>query len=145
VWPYLIIGNDDQSHALVVDNKGVGPAIVRSVEVRVDGKPQPDWIHAMTALGVPPHHFSQSTISREVLSPGEQLMAISFPDEDLWDRFKTAAYGRVAMDVCFCSTLGECWISSNRNLISPATMPLQLRVQPMGQCPRLPKAETFNN
>ncbi|HJU25471.1 MAG TPA: hypothetical protein VJ722_02230 [Rhodanobacteraceae bacterium] len=145
VWPYLIIGNDDLSQSLTVQNKGVGPAVVRSVEVRIDGRPQPDWIHVVAALGLPRRHFNQTTVNRDVLSPGEELQAIHFPDKELWQRFHDAAFGRLAMDVCFCSTLDECWMSSNRNIVGPATMPLQLRVQSVGQCPRLPPAEVFNN
>ena len=145
VWPYLIIGNDDLSQSLTVENKGVGPAIVRSVQVWIDGKPQPDWSHVVAALGMEPRHFSQTTVNRDVLSPGEELQAIHFPDKDLWQRFHDAAFGRMAMDVCFCSTLDECWVSENRNLVGPATMPLQLQVRPVAQCPRLPAAEVFNN
>jgi hypothetical protein len=145
VWPYLIIGNDDLSQSLTVQNKGVGPAIVRSVQVRVGGKPASDWIHVVAALGMPPLHFSQTTVNRDVLSAGEELQAIHFTDKKLWQRFHAAAFGRLAMDVCFCSTLNECWISSNRNLVGPATMPLQLNVQPVGRCPRLPPAQVFNN
>jgi hypothetical protein len=145
VWPYLIIGNDDLSQSLTVENKGVGPAIVRSVQIRIDGKPKPDWIHVVTALGMPPLHFNQTTVNRDVLSPGEELQAIHFPDKKLWQRFHDAAFGRMAMDVCFCSTLDECWVSSNRNIVGPATMPLQLRVQPVARCPRLSAAEVFNN
>src|SRR5574337_1403716 len=33
VWPYLISGNNDLAQALTISNKGVGPAIVRSVQV----------------------------------------------------------------------------------------------------------------
>lgn len=145
VWPYLIIGNDDLSQSLTVENKGVGPAIVRSVQVRIDGKPQSDWIHVVAALGMPPLHFNQTTVNRDVLSPAEELQAIHFTDKKLWQRFHDAAFGRMAMDVCFCSTLDECWVSENRNLVGPATMPLQLQVRPVAQCPRLPAAEVFNN
>lgn len=145
VWPYLIVGNDDLSQSLTVQNKGVGPAIVRSVQVWVDGKPQPDWIHVVSAFGMPPHHFTQSTINHDVLSAGEQLQAIHFPDKELWQQFHDAAYGRMAISVCFCSTLDECWVSGNRNLIGPASMPLQLQVRQLAQCPRLPPDTVFNN
>ena len=145
VWPYLIIGNDDLTQSLTVQNKGVGPAIVRSVQVWVDGKPQTDWIHVVAVLQMSPHQFNQTTVSRDVLSAGEQLQAIHFPDKALWKRFHDSAYGRIAMNVCFCSTLDECWISGNRNLVGPATMPLQLRVQQVAQCPRLPSNAVFNN
>src|SRR6185312_6024370 len=103
VWPYLISGNNDLTQSLTVGNKGVGPAVVHSVQVRIDGKPQTDWNHLMAALG------------------------------------------RMAMDICFCSTLGECWISENRNLIGSSSMPLQVKMKPVDRCPRLQPAEVFNN
>lgn len=145
VWPYLISGNDDLAQALTVNNKGMGPAIVRSVQVRVDGKSQTGWDTVLTTLGMLPHHFNQTTINRDVLSPGEQLQMIRFPDKDRWQHFHDLALNRMAVDICFCSTLGECWVSSNRNIIEPSSMSLQLRVKPVGQCPRLPATEVFNN
>ena len=145
VWPFLISGNNDLTQSLTVSNKGVGPAIVRSVQVRIDGKPQVDWNHVLASLGMPPHHFITSTINHDALSPGEEMQIIRFPDKELWQRFHDAALGRLAVDICFCSTLGECWISSNANLIGPSSMPLQLRVKSVGQCPRTSPAEVFNN
>jgi len=145
VWPYLISGNNDLTQSLTVGNKGVGPAVVHSVQVRIDGKPQTDWNHLMAALGLPPHHFIQETVNHDVLSPGEEMQAIRFPDKDLWERFHAAALDRMAMDICFCSTLGECWISENRNLIGSSSMPLQVKMKPVDRCPRLQPAEVFNN
>jgi hypothetical protein len=145
VWPYLISGNNDLTQSLVVNNKGTGPAIVRSVQVRINGTPQRDWNQLVANMGLPPHSFFQATINREVLSPGEELQIIRFSDKALWQRFKGAALNRMSIDICFCSTLGECWVSSNQNLIGPPSMPLPLRVKPVGECPRLPAAEVFNN
>lgn len=67
VWPYLIPGNSDLTQSLVVNNKGNGPAIVRSVQVLINGKPQPDWNHVLDSLGLPPHHLS-GTGSRFIFS-----------------------------------------------------------------------------
>ena len=145
VWPYLISGNNDLTQSLVVNNKGVGPAVVRTVQLWVNGKPQSDWNRVVANMGLPPHQFFQATINHDVLSPGEELQIIRFPDKALWQRFKTAASNRMAMDICFCSTLGECWISSNKNLIEPPSMPLQLKVEAVDRCPQLPPAEVFNN
>jgi len=39
VWPYLLVSNYDTEFSIKVLNKGVGPAIVQSVQVWVDGKP----------------------------------------------------------------------------------------------------------
>ena len=145
VWPYLISGNNDLAQALTVSNKGVGPALVRSVQVSVEGKPQVDWDHVLGALGMQPHNYIMTTINHGVLSPGEELQAIRFPDKELWKKFHDASSGRMALDICFCSTLGECWISINEKVIGPKSMPLQLHVKPVGLCPRLSPAETFNN
>ncbi len=145
VWPYMIVGNNDLAQSLVVDNKGMGPAIVRSVQVRIDGKPQPDWNQVLATLGMPPHHFIQTTVNQYVLSPGEQLQIIRFPDKDLWQHFHDAASNRMSVDICYCSTLDECWVSSNGNVIGPASMALQLRVKQVGQCPRLSPSDVFNN
>jgi len=145
VWPYLIAGNDDLSQALTVDNKGAGPAIVRDVQVRLDGKPQRNWNGVLLALGVPQHHFVQTTINHDVLSPGEHLQMIRFPDKELWQKFHDAALDRLSVDICYCSTLDECWISRNGNVIGPASMALQLQVKQADQCPRLPPQDVFNN
>jgi hypothetical protein len=145
VWPYLIVGNNDLTQSLVVDNKGMGPAIVRSMQVRVGGKPQKNWNQVLATFGMPPHHFAQTTVNQYVLSPGEQLQAIRFPDKDLWQRFHDAALNRLSVDICYCSTLGECWISSNGNVIGPPSMALQLQVKQVDQCPRLRPSDVFNN
>ncbi|WP_449421362.1 hypothetical protein [Rhodanobacter lindaniclasticus] len=145
VWPYLISGNNDLTQSLTVSNKGVGPAIVRSVRVIVDDKPQVDWDHVLVALGMQPNSYIMTTVNHGVLSPGEELQAIRFPDKQLWRQFHDATSGRVAIDICFCSTLGECWVSINEKVIGPKSMPLQLRVKPVGRCPQLSPAETFNN
>jgi len=145
VWPYVISGNDDLNFALTVSNQGVGPAIVRSVQVRMDGKSQSDWNHIVANMGLPPHSFFQSTINRYVLSPGERLQIIRFSDKALWQRLESAALNRMSIEICFCSTLGECWMSRNKNLIGSPSMPLQLRVDSVDRCPRLPQSEVFNN
>jgi len=76
VWPYLEAGNDDGNRSIYVYNKGVGPAIVKSVQVRIDGKPQTTWANVLIALGVPPHDYVQSTLNPGVISAGEQVRAI---------------------------------------------------------------------
>jgi hypothetical protein len=144
VWPWLVAGNDDIDHSIVVYNKGVGPAIVKSAQVLVDDKPQPDWNHVLDALGIAkPHEFYQSTINPNVLSAGEQVKMIRFTDQSVWHAFRTVAVEHVAMDICFCSTLGDCWLYSDRRPVGNK-LSTQL-VKPVDECPRLPAAEVFNN
>lgn len=143
VWPWLFAGNDDNAQSIVVANKGVGPAIVRSAQMLVDGKPQPDWSHVLHALDLPPRNFAQATLNPNVLSPGEEVQIIKFLDKDDYQRFKAAAINHLATNVCFCSTLRECWMYSDRHLVGYKAI-AQL-VRPVGQCPKLAPAEIFNN
>jgi hypothetical protein len=109
VWPYLLLSNNDFDHTLNVYNKGVGPAIVRGTRVLVDGKPQKDWTAVLDALDVPkPRSVVISTIHENVLSPGERVAIVSLPDADTYRAFRAAASRRVKVQLCYCSTLGEC-------------------------------------
>lgn len=134
VWPYLAIGISDTDHSLGVYNKGVGPAIVRSVQMRVDGKPQSDWRHVFDALGFRVHHYTVSTISKSVLSPHEVVKLIVVPDDAKWQQFRTL-YDRLAIDICFCSTLGDCW--------SLERLGLKSSHHEAGPCPAVPAADRF--
>lgn len=144
VWPFLEAGNDDSDQSLVVYSKGVGPAIVKNAQIRVDGKPQRNWDQVYETFGIDkPHTYSDSTLSPNVLSPGEQVRIIKFPEADDWKQFRAAAIGRLAIDVCFCSTLGECWMYSDPHLIGHKSAPWT--VTPREECPRLPPGEVFSN
>lgn len=143
VWPYLIAGNDDGNQSIFVYNKGVGPAIVKSAQVFIDGKPQPDWAHVIAALGLPEHGYSQSTLNPDVISAGEQVRAIHVVDKDRWQVFRDGAATRMTLDICYCSTLDECWMYSDRHPVGYKAI-AQL-VNPVDRCPRLPDAEVFNN
>jgi len=145
VWPNLIAGNDDNDLSLIVYSKGVGPAIVRSAQIWVEGKPQSDWHHVLDALGMKrPITFSESTINPDVVSPGENVRIIKFEDKDIYRQFRSAAVAKhMAIAICYCSTLGECWQYRDAHLVGFKEGPLQMA--PVNQCPRLHPAEVFNN
>jgi len=121
VWPILEYNtsNEPDIH-LTLANKGVGPAIVRHVIVRVDGQPVRQWDEALhKLLGPGVHHFSESNISGHVLSAGESMTILTPDDENgkplssdkkdgLWVRLDKER-ARVSVEICYCSTLGECW------------------------------------
>lgn len=144
VWPWLVAGNNDNERSIEVLNKGVGPAIVRSAQVFVDGKPQPDWQHVLKALGTVPHQYSQSTLNPNVLTPGEKVPAIQFADENDYKRFRAAAVTHLTLvNICYCSTLDECWMYSDKHAVGYKSL-AQL-VKPVDQCPKLPGDVIFNN
>jgi len=143
VWPYLEAGNDDGNQAIYVYNKGVGPAIVKSAQVFVDGKPQTSWANVLSTFGVPPHGYQQSTLNPDVISAGEEVRVIRIPDEERWKTFRAGAVDRMTMNICFCSTLDECWMYSDQHPVGYKST-AQL-VHAVDHCPRLPDAEVFNN
>lgn len=145
VWPWLLAGNNDNQNSVEVYNKGVGPAIVRSAQLWVDGKPQPDWNHLLDALGVAkPRTYSESTVYPNVLSSGETVSIIKFTDKDAYQRFRAAAIQKhMTIAICFCSTLGECWRYWDNHLVGYKEGMVQVR--PVDRCPPLAPAEEFNN
>ncbi|HKP04808.1 MAG TPA: hypothetical protein VJU77_15755 [Chthoniobacterales bacterium] len=122
VWPILEYNTSNEPQIkFVVENKGVGPAIVRHVLMKVDGQPVRTWTEAFVKLMGPGRYlFSLSTVSSHVFAAGES-MDILVPhgsDGGPLTLEKDAALRtaldkerfRVEMEICYCSTLGECWI-----------------------------------
>jgi hypothetical protein len=138
VWPILEYGTGNEPELRIwLANKGVGPALIRHVIVTVDGKPVPDWNAAMGSLfaGRPdrPDHYlySQDTISDRVFSAGEGLPVFvprfSAGQDDLRAAFDRDR-GRIGVEICYCSTLGDCW-----TLVVPGRQPA--RTQETRRCP----------
>jgi hypothetical protein len=121
VWPILEYTTSNQPELrFTVANKGVGPAIVRHVVVTVDGQPVRDWAEApRKLLGPGLHRNSSSTLSGHVLSAGEiRDVLVPYDDENrplLFDKrgelfdILNRERSRVFMEICYSSTLGECW------------------------------------
>lgn len=145
VWPWLEAGNNDSNNSVEVYNKGVGPAIVRSAQVWVDGKSQTDWNHVLNALGVArPVTYSESTIYPAVVSAGETIPVIKFAKDDAYRQFRTAAIQKhLTVAICYCSSLGECWRYRDEHLVGYKHG--TLKVDPVAQCPRLSPSDIFNN
>jgi len=139
VWPYLLVGNYDPEHVVGVLNKGVGPAIVGSIQVFVDGKPKRSWSQVFQALGLPSDDLTISTVSGNVISAGERVVAIKVADEAAYQNFRRELGERFGVEICYCSTLGECWIYSDR------TQGERESNKPVDRCPRVPEAEKFDD
>ena len=145
VWPWLVAGNNDSNNSIEVYNKGVGPAIVRSAQIWVDGKSQTDWNHVLDALGVgKPRTYSESTIYPGVVSAGETVPVIKFAKSESYQQFRTAAIQKhMTIAICYCSTLGECWRYRDEHLVGYKEG--ILKMDPVAQCPRVAPSDVFNN
>lgn len=121
VWPILQF---DSSNApdihFSLSNKGVGPALIRHVVIKVDDQPVKNWREAMEKLLGPGEHlFSESDMNGYVLAPNESIPVMTARDPDnnplvfdksnpLWVTMNKERF-RVTAEICYCSTLGECW------------------------------------
>jgi hypothetical protein len=121
VWPILEYNTSNEPHIrFTLENKGMGPAIVRHVKVTVDDQPVINWYEALQKLiGPGKHNFAESTMSGHVLSAGESMDIMAPHNADstpltydkanpLWEQMNKER-NRVAIEICYCSTLGECW------------------------------------
>src|SRR4051812_43022413 len=129
VWPYLTQFNSDSGgvYTRQVANVGLGPALVRSFQVRVDGRVVRDWGAVRAAL-MPDAawHRSESTSFGlgSVLTPNGHLTLLQLGDSADARRFHSVV-DRLETQVCYCSLYDECWRVSSK-----ATTPVKVSACP---------------
>ena len=121
VWPILEFysSNAPDIH-FTLANKGVGPAIIRNVIVKVDDQPVKNWYEVLDRLVGPGEHpGSESDMSGRVFAAGESITAFTPFDpagkplnfdksNPHWVKMNKDR-DRVTVEICYSSTLGECW------------------------------------
>ena len=118
VWPHaeIQVFTKPTGASLALENTGIGPAIIQSVVVAVDGHLQRDWREALHTLnGVEPAPFGNFSAVQHGLRPGERLVLLDLPVADLpRDFWKSIA--RVAVRICYASVFDEHWIVESKAL-----------------------------
>jgi hypothetical protein len=131
VWPFVQLSVEDYDTGdragfmLSVTNSGVGPALVRSVRVILNGQAMRDWEQVVTQLGGELNdQVGRSTLSDRVLSPGVRRDLITVTDQDLARQFQTMiANPENSISYCYCSIFDECWVAdSRRQALDPETV-----------------------
>ncbi|HET6888355.1 MAG TPA: hypothetical protein VFH87_10570 [Candidatus Udaeobacter sp.] len=120
VWPILEFesSNGPDIH-FSLSNKGVGPAIIRHVIMRIDDQPVKNWNEVLDKfLGPGKHRYSESDINGHVLAPNETMTVFTPRDSEgnaltdrsnpLWVELNKDR-GRISVEICYSSTLGDCW------------------------------------
>ena len=120
VWPILEFDTSNGPIHFTLANKGVGPAIIKHVIVKVDGEPMKNWNEVFEKLlGPGKHPGEESDMSGHVFSAGESIDVFTPHDPDgnplafdrsnpLWVQMNNDRF-RVTVEICYSSTLGECW------------------------------------
>ena len=120
VWPILEFDSSNGPIRFTLANKGVGPAIIKHVSVKVDDQPVKNWAEVLEKILGPGYHpGEESDMSGRVFSAGESMNVFTphgeannpIPFEKsnpLWAKLNTGR-SRVTVEICYCSTLDECW------------------------------------
>lgn len=137
VWPRVtyVTSNQDRDGTrrltLSLVNKGVGPALIRGMELRYQGNAHTgfrDLIDACCARPDDTLSLGIGSINGEVLRPGEEMMfALMEPDgtpADVYERFAKER-GELNLKVCYCSVFDDCWVEDIQHA----------EPRPVGQCP----------
>jgi len=132
-WTYT----DVKGFAWQLTNSGVGPAIVKGARVTVDGAPVTTWHEALVALAktepaLGPLAREEAKdagdvhmgMAHHVLGAGVQTEPLRISGElapDLRDAMRRA-FSRVRTQICYCSTLGECWMFPEETPVASCPM-----------------------
>lgn len=118
VWPYVsqYNSNADSSYTRNIANRGLGPSLVESFEVSVDGVRKSNWTEVVADItGIPDEKVDliYSTFGRGVvLLPGHTATVLKLPPGDAARRFAKNSV-RLRTRVCYCSLYGECWVADS--------------------------------
>ena len=116
VWPRVQWSRSNvEGFQFNVENKGVGPALVRKVQMSFNGQPISGNAELVKAvMGEEPDiAWENSTLAGRALSPGENVTLFKINDRAEGKLFNgKLREGKFAMDITYCSIYGRCWISS---------------------------------
>ena len=115
VWPHveLSVYTTPTGAAIYLENSGIGPAIINSVVVTVDGHPRRNWGDAAQALlGGNPSLTQTSTVVDRAVRPGDKIIMVGVGKESLTPGFWQHV-GRLAVRVCYASVFDDHWLLSD--------------------------------
>src|SRR5437016_619492 len=123
VWPHVEISTytTPQGASLFVENTGIGPAIIKSIVVTVDGQPRKNWPDVMHALNdSAPMPTSMSTVADRALRGGDKVTMVALDQKSIPPKF-WQWISRVSITTCYSSVFGDSWIVSDDQLGGSST------------------------
>lgn len=114
VWPYLepSVEYDNKGFKFKIKNKGTGPAIIKDIELVLDGNELSPSVEFIEKLLDEKrfHSLSISSVRNSVLAIGEEITVMSaiLPDSL---QIKSIDFSqRASVSMCFCSIFKDCWL-----------------------------------
>jgi hypothetical protein len=110
-WPYIQLWQSNVDRSFSISNRGVGPARIADVKLRIDGVEVTGFDQAIKKLQAKPEPVSslQSYFARRVLTPNEDVRMIQFETDAHFDIFMKNR-DRLRFEICYCSVLNECYL-----------------------------------
>ncbi len=111
VWPHLEVevfaGTDGAK--VQAENTGLGPAVVESIGVSIDGRAQPNWRTVLgTLFGDSARFYNNSTVFEHSLRPGDRVSLVALSagsvPASFWDQMH-----HVVVSICYRSVFGQRW------------------------------------
>ncbi len=116
VWPHVQWGQSNlDGYRMIASNKGVGPALVRKVDMQFNGKSVASSNDLVAAvMGAEANVYVEDwVLLGSVLSPGEKVAFLAIPDKVQGKAFEARLEkGKLVLNITYCSIYGRCWISS---------------------------------
>lgn len=123
VWPNLQLERHysgrpgEESIEFIATNKGIGPALVRSMTVAVDGDPAENWPDVITQVTeVKEISMSNASLGGQAISAGEDLRMLGLYTpfnklETIKAMRKAHDEGRIILEACYCSVFDDCFVT----------------------------------
>jgi len=119
VEPYIDLYNSNaEGYSFNIRNSGLGPARVKGVQVKVDGKVMQYWDQVATAItGVASDNVTVGVSDTWVglqIQAGDVVKAVNINDED-YARKVHENSSKFSYAMCYCSIYDECWVKDKNN------------------------------
>jgi hypothetical protein len=122
VWPHIesSYSNVDGFY-LQVQNKGIGPAIIKDAKFILDDKEVVDLdtlFDALVGKDREEMSFQYSYVMGRVMAPGESFKPFSIPEGIYSAKMDSALSKRdFRFEICFCSIYEDCWKSKGLKVV----------------------------
>ena len=118
VWPYMeiYIFSRDSGYAIVVENKGVGPAKINRFRIVVDGVEYNDDSVDSILFKVVGKKINRdyTKIESRLFSAGENSKFLEFKDVKSLQLLDSAfKHHTITFTICYCSVFDQCWRREN--------------------------------
>jgi hypothetical protein len=113
--------HDKDQAGFRLGNAGLGPALLASFAVLVDGKPQPHWTAMFESLGfarAPEYGFTVPTVESWHKSDTPASWILSVKSGPAYQRLRAEA-ARITITGCYRSVFDECWLFDRNTKKTP--------------------------